>query len=132
MKSMPAATPVLAPRARVILPGHPDGAAHLRVLAYPLWARVYRTGALGLAWSAATLAAFMVTLFDPFLSSIPLIMGAASVWRSWRGHYRVQEFAAQCPRCGTALALKAGARIRSPHRLVCFSCHHEPHLALLA
>lgn len=132
MPSMPAPTRVITPRAWLILPGHGDAAAHVRVLHYPFWARVYRTGALGLGWAVATVTAFFVTMFDPFLSSIPLIMGAASVWRSWRGHYRVQEFAGDCPRCRSALALKTGARIGSPHRMVCFNCHHEPHLALMA
>jgi hypothetical protein len=130
---MPTAYPqTITPRAWLILPGHHDAAAHLRVIHYPFWARASRTGALGMIWGTITVGAFFLTMFDPFLSSIPLIMGAAAVWRSWRGHFRVQEFAGECPRCRHSLALERGVRISSPHRMVCYHCHHEPHLALLA
>jgi hypothetical protein len=122
----------LTPTAWLILPGHGDARAHVRVIHYPFWARVSRTGMLALAWGTATVTVFFVTMFDPFLSSIPLIVGAAGIWRSWRGHFRVLEFAGPCPRCRQPLMLKRGVRISSPHGLVCYHCHHEPHLALMA
>jgi hypothetical protein len=125
-------TQTLTPRAWLLLPGHGDAPAHVRVIHYPLGARVLRTALTAAGWGGATLTAFFVTMFDPFLSSIPLILGAASTWRAWRGQFRVQEFAGPCPRCRTPLALSRGTRIASPHRLVCYACHHEPQLALTA
>jgi hypothetical protein len=124
-------TESITPRAWLILPGHPDVVAHLRVIHHSFWTRVCRTAVLGMLWGAGTITAFFVTMFDPFLSSIPLIVGGASVWRSWRGQYRVQEFSGPCPRCREPMQLKKGSRIGSPHPLVCYACHHEPQLALL-
>lgn len=120
----------ITPRAWLILPGHRDAAAHVRVVRYPFWARAWRTGSLGALWGTATVAVFLITVFDPFLGSIPLILGSASVWRSWRGEYTVQAFEGRCPRCEQPVALEQGARIAPVHRLVCYNCHHEPHLAL--
>ena len=78
----------ITPRAWLILPGHRDAAARVRVVRYPFWARLWRTAALGAMWGIITLTAFLITVFDPFLSSIPLVLGSASVWRSWRGEFR--------------------------------------------
>lgn len=121
----------ITPRAWLILPGHRDAAARVRVVRYPFWARLWRTAALGAMWGIITLTAFLITVFDPFLSSIPLVLGSASVWRSWRGEFRVQAFEGECPRCAQPVALKHGARIAAMHKLVCYNCHHEPHLALV-
>jgi len=51
-------------------------------------------------------------------------------YRSWRGRFRVTEFRGACPRCENAIQLKVGSKIGSPHRLVCYNCHHEPDLYL--
>ena len=117
-------------RARLVLPGHPTVPAQVRVRAYPFARRMTRTAWLGAMWSSISVATFFVTMFDPFLSSIPAIIGAASVWRSWRGHFQVHAFQGSCPRCAQPIALEAGARIAPFHKLVCYHCHHEPHLAL--
>jgi hypothetical protein len=38
----------------------------------------------------------------------------------------VQRFEGACPRCDNPLPLPPGSRIRLPHRMVCYKCHHEP------
>lgn len=115
-------------RAWIVLPGHRDAEARVEVVRLPFWTRALRTVALGAGWGAGTVAAFFITMFDPFLSSIPLCIGAFSVYRSWKGHYSIRSFRGGCPRCGEAMRLKPGARISVPHPMVCYSCHHEPEL----
>jgi hypothetical protein len=116
----------------IVLPGHRDVRARVQVVADSASARLSRTVLFALLWGAATVAAFFVTLFDPFLSSIPLLVGLTSTWRSWRGRFRVLRFDGACPRCSEPIALREGSRIGSPHGLVCYSCHHEPELHLAA
>lgn len=126
---MPVSHPeVPSAAAWIVLPGHRDVRAAVEVAEYPFWARCTRTLLLAAAWTAATAATFFVTIFDPFLSSIPLTVGAFTVYRSWRGRFRIGSFSGGCPRCGTALRLEPGARIGAPHPLVCYSCHHEAQL----
>jgi len=117
-------------RAWLVLPGHATIPARVLVRAYPFARRALRTALLGAAWATATVTAFFVTMFDPFLSSIPAIVGAAAVWRSWRGHFQVRAFQGSCPRCGQPLRLDEGVRVAPYHKLVCYNCHHEPYLAL--
>lgn len=115
-------------RAWIVLPGHRDVEARVDMVPFPFWARAFRTAGLAAAWSLAAVATFFVTMFDPFLSSIPAFVGAFSVYRSWKGHFLVRSFHGGCPRCGVAMALKPGARISVPHPMVCYSCHHEGEL----
>jgi hypothetical protein len=55
-----------------------------------------------------------------------------TVYRSWKGRYRLRAFEATCPRCGADLRLKRNLRVSVPHPLVCYACHHEPELVLRA
>jgi hypothetical protein len=116
----------------IVLPGHRDVRAAVEVERYSRGRRVYRTVGVATLSAMATVAAFVVTIFDPFLSSIPLLVGATATWRSWNGRFRVTRFEGACPRCAEPIALRAGSRIGSPHRLVCYECHHEPELYLPA
>lgn len=117
-------------RAWIVLPGHRDAEARLEVMAYPFWTRVLRTLGLAFTWVAITVTTFLVTIFDPFMTAMPALIGTMSVYRSWKGRFRVEAFEGGCPRCGTAMALKRGSRIGTPHHMVCYSCHHEPELHL--
>jgi hypothetical protein len=114
----------------IVLPGHTDVRARVEVVRCGRFARLRRTILLSVLSLVATAVAFVITIFDPFLSSIPLLVGGASAWRSLHGHYRVRSFEGDCPRCGEAIRLAAGSRIGSPHGLVCYTCHHEPELYL--
>lgn len=127
---MPAGTSTMSaiPGARIVLGGHPSRPARLVARRYPGWARLARTLAFVVLWILST-AGTLVFTFDPFVASLPFLMGISFVYRSWRGRFRVEEFQAACPRCGEDLLLKPGSKIDLPHRLVCYSCHHEPELA---
>jgi hypothetical protein len=114
--------------ARIVLPGHVDTVARVDVSEVPLRARVLRTLLLAAVWGSITVTVFFVTLFDPFMTSMPALVGAASVYRSWRGRYELRAFQAACPRCGAALKVKPNLKVSAPHPLVCYACHHQPEL----
>jgi hypothetical protein len=116
--------------ARIVLPGHADTEARVEMEAITLQRRALRTLMLAAAWGTLTTAVFFITIFDPFMTSMPALVGAASVWRGWRGRYQLRAFAARCPRCSAEIALRRNARVGHSHPLVCYSCHHEPRLVL--
>jgi len=118
--------------ARVVLPGHADTIARVDVDAVPLRARVVRTMVLAGVWGSISAAMFFVTVFDPFMTSMPVLVGAVTVWRNWKGRFRIRGFQAACPRCGAEMRLKENTRVAVPHPLVCYACHHEPQLVLRA
>lgn len=120
------------PNAWIVLPGHRDAPARLTVERYSTIARFYRTVMYGLLWMGGSVATFLITLFDPFMTAMPFFVGAVMTYRSWRGRFKVTEFRGACPRCAQPLDLKLGSKIGSPHHLVCYSCHHEPHLYVAA
>ena len=121
-----------APTAWIVLPGHPNAPARLTVTRYSSLARFYRTVWYAFLWIASSVAMFLVTIFDPFMTSLPFFVGAVMTFKSWRGRFKVMEFRGACPRCLEPLKLKLGSKIASPHHLVCYNCHHEPDLYLAA
>jgi len=129
---MSSLAPDAHPTAWIVLPGHRDAPARVSVVRYSTVARFYRTVMYGVLWITSTLGMFVVTIFDPFMTCMPLFVGGVMTYRSWRGRFRVTEFHGACPRCAQPLPLKLGSKIGSPHHLVCYHCHHEPHLYLAA
>ena len=120
------------PTAWLVLAGHPNAPARLSVVRYSSLARFYRTVLFAMLWIGSSVATFFVTIFDPFMTSLPFFVGAAMTYRSWRGRFKVTDFHGDCPRCAEPLKLKPGSKIASPHHLVCYHCHHEPDLYLAA
>jgi hypothetical protein len=120
------------PNAWIILAGHPDAPAHLTFERYSRWARLSRTMLWACTWFVSTVATFLITIFDPFMTAMPFFVGAVMTFRSWRARFRVTAFQGACPRCGKPIEIKPGARIASPHPLVCYGCHFEPALHLAA
>jgi hypothetical protein len=114
--------------ARIVLAGHRDTVARVDVSEVPLRRRVARTLVLAAFWGSITAAVFFITVFDPFMTSMPAFVGAASVYRSWRGRYELHAFQARCPRCASELKVKPNAKVSAPHPLVCYACHHQPEL----
>ena len=57
---------------------------------------------------------------------LAFVGGIYLAYRQWTGEYEVHRFEGVCPRCAAPLPLPSGSRIRLPHRMVCYSCHHEP------
>jgi len=114
--------------ARIVLAGHVDTPARVDVSEVPLRRRVLRTIVLAAFWGTLTVTVFFVTIFDPFMTSMPALVGAASVYRSWRGRFELRAFQARCPRCAAELKVKPNAKVSLPHPLVCYACHHQPEL----
>ena len=121
-----------AVNAHVVLPGHADTLAKVDVDAVPFRARLLRAMVMAGVWGAISAAMFFITVFDPFMTSMPVLVGAVTVWRNWKGRFRVRSFHGRCPRCAAELRVKPNARISVPHPLVCYACHHEPQLVLRA
>lgn len=121
-----------AVNARIVLPGHADTAARVRVDAVAPGTRWARTLVLAGVWGSIATATFFVTVFDPFMTSMPVLVGAVTVYRSWRGRWLLRAFQAPCPRCGADLRVTPNARVATEHALVCYECHHEPRLILRA
>ena len=117
-----------AARARIVLPGHADTVARVDVSEVPLKSRMLRTILLAAFWGTITVTVFFVTIFDPFMTSMPALVGAASVYRSWRGRFELRAFQARCPRCAAELKIKPNAKVGANHPLVCYACHHQPEL----
>lgn len=122
--------PIEHPTAWLVLAGHPDAPAHLDVIHYSRLARLYRTTCYFFLWIISTVGMFFITIFDPFMTSMPLFVGGVMTYRSWRGRYKVTAFSGPCPRCAQPIKLEPGSKIASPHHLVCYNCHHEPDLYL--
>ena len=47
-------------------------------------------------------------------------------YRQWTGEYVVHSFSGKCPRCGNDLKIESGAKIKLPHEMDCYECHHKP------
>jgi len=114
--------------ARIVLPGHVDTVARVDVDEVSFGARVTRTLMMAGLWGVITTATFLITMFDPFMTSLPTLVGTMAVYRSWRGRFQVRSFRSGCPRCGAEIKLKPNSRVSAPHPLVCYACHHEPRL----
>jgi hypothetical protein len=114
--------------ARIVLAGHADRPARVEAAEVSFRARVMRTLVTAGVWGSISTAVFFITVFDPFMTSMPTLVGAMAVYRSWKGRLRIRSFHGGCPRCGAEISIKANARISTPHPLVCYACHHEPEL----
>jgi hypothetical protein len=120
-----------AVRATIVLPGHADTVARVDVDEVSFGARVTRTMVMAGVWATITTATFFVTMFDPFMTSLPALVGTMAVYRGWKGRFQVRSFRGGCPRCGAEITLKPNSRVSEPHPLVCYACHHEPKLVFV-
>lgn len=116
-------------RARLVLPAAGSTAARVQVVHRETRARAARVaGIVVVSWLLAP-----AVFFIPPHVVWPVLVVAAGLyfgWREWRGEYVVHSFEGACPRCGEALTVKAGARIRDGQRVECYGCHREPELVL--
>ena len=117
--------------ARIVLPGHADTVAKVEVREVTFGGRVTRTLGRAALWSTITTATFLITMFDPFMTSLPALVGAMAVYRGWKGRFQVRSFRGGCPRCGAEIQIKPDSRVSAPHPLVCYGCHHEPQLVFV-
>jgi hypothetical protein len=116
--------------AKISLRGHDPQPATLSLEYRPT--RMRATRAIG------TLLGFwiltpIVALIPPHIpwALIAFIAGIYFAARQWRGEYEVGAFEGKCPRCSSPLKLEPGARIRIPHPMSCYHCHHNPVLEQL-
>lgn len=113
--------------ARIHLPGSGTASAVLEATYQPRSERVTRAVlALIGSWLLIPLVFFIPPHF-------PWVAGAFGgglylAARFWRGELHVSSFDGACPRCGTSLELKSGARIRRTQTLECYGCHRQPEL----
>lgn len=120
-------TEVGRPRARLNLPGAGTAPAEVEM--------VYQARATRMTRAVTTLVASWLILpvvffIPPHIPWVLLVFagGLFMAWRFWRGEFYVSRFEGACPKCGTALELKPGARIRQRQTLECYGCHRSPEL----
>ena len=77
-------------------------------------------------WLLAPLVAIVPPHIPWAIGSV--LVGVYLAVKQWTGEYIVGRFEGKCPRCASTLPLPAGTRIRLPHEMVCYACHHEPTL----
>jgi hypothetical protein len=116
---------VLTAKGVVRLPGHEAVPARADLQVRTLSARATRGGlALVGCWGVG-LVVFFVPPHIPW-AVIALASGVYFGLRQLRGEYVVASFSGECPRCHSALRIEPGTKIRLPHRMDCFECHHQP------
>lgn len=115
----------IAAPARLSLRGHDPAPARLEVV--PRSRKTRTTQAL-LALLGFWALAPLVALLPPHIPWALAALGAGIyfAWRNWSGEYVVRGFEGSCPRCGAALEIRPESRIRLPHEMNCFACHHQP------
>lgn len=120
---------VLAPPARLTLAGHEPTPARAEVVYRPRSARLTRAllSLFGF-WALAPLVFFLPPHLPWALAAVAA--GIYFGWTNWAGTYQVRSVEGACPRCGNPLTVKPGAKISLPHKIVCYNCHHEPHLQI--
>ena len=111
--------------ARLSLRAHEPRPAVLEVVYRPPKERIVRaTLSLLGCWALAPL----VAIVPPHIpwALLAFASGIYLAVRQWTGEYVVKRFEGACPRCESPLPLPPGSRIKLPHRMVCYQCHHEP------
>lgn len=113
----------------VRLPGHEAVAAHADVDHRNRRTRIVRSiVALG-ATLVITPIVFILPPHIPWMV-IALVWGGYTAHQQWRGEFVVRSFEGVCPRCHSPLVIEPGTKIRLPHQVDCFNCHHEPTLVI--
>lgn len=117
--------------ARLALRGHSPSGAVLRAAWRSPRARATRAALSLLGFWAIAPIVFFIPPHLPWAAAAA-VAGVYFALRQWTGEYVVEHFEGNCPRCGNPLPLATGTRIRLPHRMVCYHCHHEPSLEIHA
>lgn len=120
---------IVAPPARLRLPGHEETPARAEV--------IYRSRSLRLTRALLSLLGFwalvpIVFFLPPHLpwSLAAFALGIYFAWANWSGAYEIRAMEGVCPRCGNALAVKPGTKISLPHKITCYNCHHDSYLEI--
>lgn len=117
------------PKARLILPGSGSAEATVEVIFQTRATRV--TQALIVMGVAILIMPVVFFLPPHFLwPLVSLAAGLFFAYRFYTGEYYVVGFKGECPRCGTAIQMRHGTRIRGRHVVDCLGCHRKPELVL--
>ena len=126
---MPSTEQLLTPPSRLMLPGHEPTPARTEITYRPRSLRLTRALMYLVGfWALAPLVFFIPPHIPWALAAV--VLGIYFAWANWTGTYQVRSVQGSCPRCGNALAVEAGTKIRLPYRMTCYQCHHEPHLEI--
>jgi len=92
--------------------------------------RGWRWTRAGLFLGGGLLAAPVVGLVPPHAPWVVGVLGLAGFLgvRRFKEKFTVLSFHGTCPRCGEALALKAGVPLKSAMAVPCGACGHDPRL----
>lgn len=120
-------TEIGRPRARLHLAGSGTAPAEVEMVYQPRATRMVRAIlVLGVSWLILPVV-FFIPPHIPWVA-LAFFGGLLVAWRVWQGEFYVSSFKGACPRCGTALALRAGSRVRRTQTLECYGCHRSPEL----
>jgi hypothetical protein len=111
--------------ALLTLAGHEPRAGSIEVTYRPPRARMTRALLALLGFWALIPLVFFIPPHLPWVLAA-FTAGVYFAWRNWAGEYVVRSFTGVCPRCGAQLSLAPGTRIRLPHAITCYQCHHHP------
>lgn len=110
---------------RIALPGHEPVPARVQLVFRPARERLTRALLTLFGFWVLVPIVFIIPPHIPW-ALIAFVCGIYFGFKQWRGEYVVQSFSGECPRCHSALRIEPGSRIRLPHQMDCFNCHHEP------
>jgi hypothetical protein len=120
---------VIAPPARLRLPGHEATPAQAEVIYRPRSVRLTRALLSLLGFWALTPIVFFIPPHLPWALAT-FTLGIYFAWANWSGVYEVQKLEGDCPRCGNALIVRPGTKISLPHKITCYDCHHDSQLEM--
>lgn len=109
--------------------GHRPTAAHVDVYYRPRSARLTRAALSLLGFWALGIVVFFIPPHVPWVL-LAVGSGLYFAYASWQSTYEVRNFEGSCPRCGSALEIEAGSKIRPPHKMTCYNCHQQPYLEM--
>lgn len=105
--------------------GHPPTDGSLTATTRSRGERGVKAGLTMLAFSGVAGVVFIIPPHIPWvLASLGSGLFLAS--RQWHSEYELQTFTGTCPRCGHAISVAAGEKVRFPMKLNCYNCHHQP------
>jgi len=114
---------------RILLFGYPPTLARIEVLHLGIGSRLLRAGLCGVATLVLTPLAAVPPPHAPWALAV-LAMGGVITWRGWTTRDVVSSFVGPCPRCGEALVLSPGTRLRPGLGIPCPGCGITPLLSL--
>lgn len=112
--------------AHIVLPAHGSTTATLLLAPATHGVWLLRTAGYFVHWIGATAVTALVTMFDPHVLPLPILIGGAWFYQAWKRRNRVAWFRGNCPRCTNELTIAPDSWVAFPYRMDCMNCHFEP------